>query len=244
MPKKIKYGNITIELVIFKVSRMINKIMKNVGIMMIAGIVAVTTLPLSKVEAQTVITDSNMGDGNYTITKGRDGTIYLDGTPYYTSAENATEAMEAEVNSISAKKKNAPKNKWYLIKSSKYNTSYDRDRFLVYSKGLSSFKLSVTSKTTVKLTGSTKFNFQSVAEVALSLSVGTEWGKTITRVVKDPEKGYKYCLDSYCKVLERFYQYNEDTTGWFGRKIKNTYKAQSHDKYGQYYAYKRTKMKK
>lgn len=176
---------------------------------------------IGAVNAASVPDKNNSG---FEITK-KDGNVYLDGVVYY---ESAQEAYKAGLKQHDTKKVRGSHggghfypDGWNKMKTSNYNTAYDRDELICKSKALKQQTLQVCSKTTIKITGSTKYNFAEVASLELSMEIGEEWSKTKTHVVK-PQKGYKYLLESYLIVTRRDYTYYKNS--------KAKAQAASHDK--------------
>ena len=175
---------------------------------MMFGMMCVSAIGVKQPEMLQAATPKTTVSSNFNITDSN-GNISIDGMEYFTTAQQAFSAdgSKAEIsNNSSGMYFGEGHSDWKLIKTKKYTTAYDREDLVVKAKGLSSHKMSVTTETTVKLTGSTKFNFAEVAEASLSCEVGTTWGKTKEETIKKPKKCYRYILEGYCVVKKRKYE--------------------------------------
>lgn len=151
------------------------------------------------------------------------GTLYIDGIEYYSSAWEAFASDCPNVVTILSDHSSGGGHfGWYLISTKNYSTAYDRDRYICKTSGVKSCTQSVSSETTAQLTGSIKFGFEEVDEASMSVAVGTKWGKEKTIKI-EPKKGYTYDLESYLVVKKRKYGYDDTAKN----KI---YYAASHDK--------------
>lgn len=166
-------------------------------------------------------TPSSGTSSNFNITSSN-GTLYIDGTEYYSSAQAAFKSDCP--NTVTTLKHSGSGGHfgWYLTSTKNYSTAYDRDRFICKSSGVTSYKQKVSSETTAQITGSTKFDFKSVAQASMSITIGTKWGKTKELEIA-PKKGLTYDLESYLIAKKRNYQYDDATHN-------KTYYAASHDK--------------
>ncbi|GEM_PF-3582158 len=166
--------------------------------------------------------------------ENRDGQIYLDGLPYFSSKDS--EKVNPNNNDLIIPFGLYPTDKWCVSTDdppSYYNTAYDRDYVHVKNSGLGEFTLETTSETTAKITGSLKFNFADIAEANMTIEAGKTWGKTFTQKVINPIKGRTYQLESYCKVLQTNYLY-------FYYDVFNIFhslNASTHDKFSTEYVY-------
>ena len=166
-------------------------------------------------------TPSTGTSSNFNITSSN-GTLYIDGTEYYSSAQAAFVSDCPNAVTILKHSGGGGHFGWYLINTKNYCTAYDRDRYICKASGVKSYTQSVSSETTAQLTGSIKFGFENVAQASMSVAVGTKWGKEKTLKIK-PAKGYTYDLESYLVVKKRKYQYDDTAHN-------RTYYAASHDK--------------
>ncbi|KRE45520.1 hypothetical protein [Paenibacillus sp. Soil522] len=117
-------------------------------------------------------------------------------------------------------------NSWTQTGSSYYYTGHDWHRMNFYGTVPTSVVLETSSFTNASITGSAEYNFATVAQASMSITIGKEWGKKVTYTVV-PQKYYSYELKSANKVLQRNYEYTHD--GLFSNPI---YYASSHDSAG------------
>lgn len=195
---------------------------KKIVSMLILGFILLSN-NIESVNAATTVPDKN--NSGLEVTKKGDN-LYVDGVIYYDSADEAYKAglKQNDKKRIMGNHSGSHfgLNGWVKTKTSKYNTAYDKDELNCRSKALKTQTLVVSSKTTVKITGSTKFNFAEFAELELSMEIGKEWGKTKEHKI-EPEKGYKYLLESYLVVKRRDYTYYDEDSNAKAH-------ASSHDK--------------
>jgi hypothetical protein len=164
------------------------------------------------------------------------GVTHLDGIPYYSEKDlKNLDKMQKEKSGKEEKREQKKSdittqgvNSWTQTSSSTYYTGQDRDRMNFETDTPPAVvTLKTYSQTTASITGSTSFDFASVAQASMSVSIGTTWGKEYTYTI-NPKPWYVYELKSACRVTQRDYEY-EDTSWWSG---SDYYYASSHDKYG------------